>query len=261
MNSRRQNKTVAAGVVMALFAGMLFVLDYSTSGFVGRTVVHGASPVLSLGSEMLQAVPMLSDTFANVQEENIALRKELARLGHVDVENKHLRDALTALGAGASIEDSFIERTRALRVIARAGIPLYGTFLVDTEGESIPAGTLIYGDDHIAIGEVVHADAFSARVTLFSRSGVVSEGFTTDANGNTIALTLQGKGHGNFVAAIPRDVIIHEGAFVYTSKTGVEPVGVVGARESNPADSVQTVRIHVPFSIDALRFVRAEQSL
>lgn len=246
---------------MVLFAGILFLLDYSSSGFLQRSVRYVASPVLAFGSEMLHAVPVLSDTFASVQEENAVLRKELARLGHVDIENKHLRDALSALGANTLIEDAFTERTRVLRVIGRAGISLYGTILIDTEGAPVPTGTLVYGDMHIVIGEVVHADAHSAQVRLFSRSGSLLEGLITDTQGIPMVLSLEGRGHGNFIAAIPRDAVIEEGTYVYASQTGVEPVGVVGAYESAPADSVQTLRVHVPFAIEALRFVRVAHTL
>lgn len=261
MNSHRPNKRARAGIAITLFALSIFVCNYLYNGAIARVVQQTAAPILSLGNSVVSVTEdVITTDTKDVQEENTFLRSEVARLADIELENKHLRDALAELSLVSETTQPLSLRTVAVPVVARAGVFLYGTLAVENNtGHSFAEGARVYGNDGIVIGTIKSIAGSIAQVQLLSVVGGTYNATVTNAEGTVLALSVVGKGHGNFIAYVPRDASIPIGTLVYTDATGFEPIGVVAETYADPADSVRTVRIHTPFVIEALRFVRVEK--
>lgn len=260
MNSRQQNKQVRAGVALAVSALALFTVNYFYNGALAQTIQQVAAPVLSFGGAVTDSAQQIASTTHTLEQENEFLRTEVARLADIEVENKHLRDALAHLSLVSGSIEPLAERTYAVPVIARAGVAVYGTLLIEqNQTHPIVTGARVYGTDGFVIGTVGAVTQHTAQVTVLSAAGNTYQATVQDTSGTQLAVSLEGRGHGNFVAYVPRDASIDVGTLVYTDQTGIEPVGIVAQTSAEPTDAVRTVRIHVPFVIESLRFVRIER--
>lgn len=262
MNSPQRNKRIRGGVAIVVMAMCIFAANYVYEGALTKAVQHVASPALSFGGSLYTIVSPEDVTQKNIEEENKLLRAEIARLADTELENVHLHSVLAELQLISDVASPLVARTYATPVIARAGVALYGTVLVAQDDQySTAPGARVYGPQGFVIGTIDTVTDTSALVRIVSAHGNTYHATVQDASGATLGITIEGRGHGNFVAYVPRDAAIDSGVFVYADATGIEPVGVVQETFANPTDAVRTVRIHLPFVIEALRFVRVEHSL
>jgi cell shape-determining protein MreC len=245
-----------------LFAVCVFAANYAYNGAIARAVQQTAAPVLALGNIVTDVLPD-TESKKTLEQENATLRAEVARLADVEVENKNLHDALVELRLLTDVSNPLTARTVAVPVIARAGVSIYGTLTVANDPDHpIVVGARVYGTDGIVIGVISQTSVSTAQVQLFSASGQTHQAtvLSTDQSAS-LAFSLVGKGHGNFIAYVPRDADIPVGALVYTDTTGIDPIGIVAQTEANPTAAERTVRVHVPFVIESLRFVRVQTNL
>lgn len=261
MNSHRPNKRTRAGILITLFAVCVFAANYMYDGALARAVQQTAAPVLALGTVVTDALPV-SQSNTTLEQENVTLRAEVARLADVEVENKNLRDALAELNVLSDVSSPLTQRTIALPVIARAGVPLYGTLTIANDPVNpVVVGARVYGTQGIVLGTISQVSARTAQVQLFSASGETHQATVLSGAGVPLAFSMVGKGHGNFIARVPRDADISADTLVYTDSTGIDPIGVVVETEAHPTAAERTVRIQVPFVIESLRFVRVQHTL
>ena len=214
-------------------------------------------PVRTLAARIWQGIEAVRGTVAEsgffssrrvLARENAALRQELA-LSREDaaayavlrVENRELRAHLSLSeregGAPAPIVSSVISSP-------------YGTFLIGIGAASVREGDLALTADGFVVGTVSDP---GERVSTVRES--LAPGSTLEALIGASPARVEGRGGGNARASLPRAATVTVGDAVTVPAYGGRAVGVVGAVESSPAAADQTVYIHLPISLGALRYV------
>ena len=130
---------------------------------------------------------------------------------------------------------------------------LYDTFIIDAgirDGVSI--GQSVYAFDAIAIGTITDVADTSATVTLYSAPGRESSG---TAIGNTTAVTLVGRGGGEYEVRLPRDISFSVGEYITTQSTHTAILAQIEKIISDPRDPFQRLLAKAPTNLQALKWV------
>jgi cell shape-determining protein MreC len=163
------------------------------------------------------------------------------RVKTLEAENEILANENRALKARAS--DDMGSGIRA-GVYVRPPVTPYDVLVIGkgtTEG--IYEGMQMFSRS-IPVGTVSSASDYSARVTLYSASGVQTEGWVGESR---LPITLRGIGAGGFEADSAREAAVLAGDLVYLPGPGALPVGVVVSVESQPSSPRALLRIR-PFA-------------
>lgn len=186
-------------------------------------------------------------------EDAAALRSERDALL---AENRTLRNENETLRSsrGTSLpQDGAFEAP----VITRPPLSPYDVLVVAVPPDrDVLPGALAYAEG-VPIGKVTDRNGTSLRVLLFSSGGEKTEGWIGEA---LLPATIEGRGAGAFVAGVPRDAGIAEGATVFLPGPGAVAAGTVLRVEGNPSspEAVLVIRSLVnPFSLSTVRILPA----
>lgn len=139
-------------------------------------------------------------------------------------------------------------------IIARPPMSPYDT-LVLAEGSraGVTVGMEAFGAGGVPLGIVADVSSNTARVVLFSASGVSTSGWVGKDN---VAITLYGMGGGALSASLPRAAGIVVGDIVYVPGPGMLPVGAVSRIDGGPSSPSVTLRISPSINIFSISDVR-----
>lgn len=244
--------TLFAGFIAVLVCSVLLVSLVFPSRMV--SLVHGiALPLWSFGEEQLSDPLGLKAFFASKQtllSENSRLKAELAaesalrlRLAGAEEENARLRVLL-----GRSTTTPGV----AAWVLAAPPRVLYDTLVIDVGlGEGLRAGDIAVWEG-VAVGTLDRVGNRSSVVSLFSAPGKETPVLIGPDN---LPATAVGQGGGTFVAEVPRELEVSEGALVRLSARTFPVFGVVEHIESPPASPVHQLFFKLPMNLYTVRFV------
>ena len=233
-----------AAALLALVVLVLLILRILAPGIFAALV----SPKFLIG----QAVTEKVGTTVSL-ETRADLMKDRERLMR---ENEALRAERAILAARATdlerLLGSRTERTSGILagVLARPPVSPYDVLVVDQGSNAgVRIGATAYGPGGIPIGTVTNADARTARVTLYSHTGNVTEGW---AGPTRIPVKLTGTGAGGFDAEIPGTAGALVGDQIYVPGPGALPIATITEVVTDP--SSPSVVLHIqgmvnPFSI------------
>lgn len=130
---------------------------------------------------------------------------------------------------------------------------LYDTFVIDAGGaEGITVGQTAYGFNLIALGTISEVADTHATVQLFSASGRTTSG---TAVGNDVAVTLIGRGGGEYEVRIPRDVEFAIGGLIAHQDTYSAILAEIEHIATDPRDPFQRLVAKAPINLQALKWV------
>ncbi len=184
-------------------------------------------------------------------KENESLKEKLN-----EAENKLLeRDRL--LAENLDLKDMLGRSNRGKLVLASVIVKPsrspYDTLILDVgENDGISAGNKVIAYGSTVIGEVREVSSSASKVVLFSTYGEEYQGIIS---GKNISVKLTGRGGGNFVAELPRGILIEKGEQVFS--VGISPhlLGVVDSIFSDPRNPIQRILFRSPVNTQELHLV------
>lgn len=173
--------------------------------------------------------------FTPLREQDIRLRADRILENENAALREEVRDLMRLIGAEQSAREGVVAA-----VLARPPLAPYDTLIIEAGTErGVREGFLVFAEGGIPIGTVHAADARYAQVSLYSTAGRTNEGWAGDER---VPITLIGGGAGAFLAEVPLDASIFEGAFVYLPPGGI-PVGKVVRVDADASSPSATLRI------------------
>jgi len=129
----------------------------------------------------------------------------------------------------------------------------YDTMLIDGgSAEGVKQNMVAYAFGSVAVGTVSSVDAHSATVQLYSAPGRQTSG---TAVGGDVAVTLIGRGSGEYEVQLPRDVPFSIGATIAMQSTTPATMATVEKVITDPRDPFQRLLAKVPVNLQALKWV------
>lgn len=138
----------------------------------------------------------------------------------------------------------------AAGVLARPPVSPYDLLVIDRgSADGIAPGAAAFGPGGIPLGTVAEATAGTARVSLYSTTGRVTEAW---AGAERVPVRLTGTGGGGFDAEVSGTAGIVVGDLIYVPGPGALPIGTVTEIVTDPSSPTILVRIRAlvnPFSV------------
>lgn len=233
---------------MAALLTLLILIALALRFLVPGLLTSLAAPLWSLGGPLTQKVGELVP-----YQSRAALLKE--RDGYAR-ETEALRNENAALGARITdLERLLGGRTQGVPgilagVLARPPVSPYDVLIVDQGAlAGVRVGSHAFGPGGVPVGIVTETNPRTSRVTLYSETGRVTEGWAGAAR---IPMKLTGTGAGGFDAEIPGTAGTTVGDQVFVPGPGALPIGSVVQIITDP--SSPSVELHIrpyvnPFSL------------
>jgi cell shape-determining protein MreC len=120
------------------------------------------------------------------------------------------------------------------------------------QSEKIEVGQTVYAFGSIALGTISEVSANSSTVLLFSASGRQTAGTTA---GSDIAVTLIGRGAGEYEVRMPRDIIFEQGGVISAQSLGVHPLATIQKIITDPRDPFQRLLAKAPVNLQTMKWV------
>ncbi len=235
-----------AGGVIAL---LLLVFFFSPIASFVRGV---AQPVFSMGNSISDMSASVFSAFflgdvgmrmTALERENEDLRRTLE---NIQEENNRYTAMLERYGENAVSGGAVLSG-----VLAAPPRSLYDTIVIDHGTESgISVGSEVYTAYDSFVGTVVAVSPYTALVELVS-----SPGNTIDlliGKNEKVRAQAFGRGSGNIVAVLPRDIDIAEGDSVTMPGLGGASIGKVDVIETEQNDPFQQIRIRMDVNFHTL---------
>ncbi len=129
----------------------------------------------------------------------------------------------------------------------------YDTVLIDAgSAEGIKVGSVAYAFNSVALGTISDVTTNTATIALYSAAGRQTSGTAVDSG---VAVTLIGRGGGEYEVQLPRDVPFSVGAVVSLQSVNVASMAIVEKIITDPRDPFQRLLAKVPVNLQALKFV------
>ncbi len=129
----------------------------------------------------------------------------------------------------------------------------YDTFVIDAgSAEGIQVDQQVYAFNAIALGTVSQVSEHNAVVTLFSAPGTETSG---TAVGSDVAVTLIGRGGGEYEVRMPRDVHFEIGSAIALQSVYPAVLAEVQKIITDPRDPFQRLLAKAPVNLTALKWV------
>lgn len=188
-------------------------------------------------------------------------------------ENAHLREIINQQSIDLLKQDILTQENATLRqIVNRADDPRplsvgrllnqglqfpFGTTLIDTGrlevSTPLTTGVVVAAEGSVALGELIEVYATGAKMIFYSTSG---NRLRASLGEDHVPIDLSGRGGGNFLASLPRDLPIEVGDQVTIAVAGHEfLLAVVSDITRTAGGSFQEVFLRVPINISQLAWV------
>ena len=166
-------------------------------------------------------------TLSQLQSENTALKAELGR---------------TPAPSGILAD-----------VITLPNRSFYDTMVIDAgSAQGIKDDMVVYGFGSVALGDVTSVETDTATVTLYSQPNRQTSG---TAVGSDVAVTLIGRGDGEYEVQLPRDVPFNVGDEVAAQSVYPATIATIEKVVTDPRDPFQELLAKAPVNLQALKWV------
>jgi cell shape-determining protein MreC len=130
---------------------------------------------------------------------------------------------------------------------------LYDTLVIDAgSNDDINVGQNVYAFDGILLGEVTKVDTNRSVVSLFSQSGKETYGNTLT---NDVAVTLIGRGGGEYEVRMPRDMYFEVGELISAQSTSTAILAKIEKIATDARDPFQRLLAKAPINLQNLKWV------
>lgn len=237
-----QHKGVQIVVGIAIVAAIFFILRVFVPVLIRAIGPYTRAIQVSIhtNATLHRNIAALETTLAGHQSDSamIALLQE---------ENTQLKALL-----GRSTEKKNILAT----VLTLPNRSIYDTFLIDagsTAGVSV--GQYVYTVTGVALGAISAVTDYTATVLLFSASGQETVG---TANDSGVAVSLIGRGAGEYEVHIPRSVRFSIGEVISTQSIQPQILAKIEKIETDARDPFQRLLAKAPVTFSSLRWVTVQ---
>lgn len=246
--SKRSRRTLLVLTIIVFFiAGS----DYLSGGFV-RSSVRDAIGVVNGGALKMVSAVSSAKPFSSRQaltDENARLRAEIRTLSSYKIQNEILEAENNALRALVQLQEE-VEALATARIVSSLKSSPFSTLVLGVGADSgVNEGDHAVLQGGVAIGNITEVGNKTSLVTLFTAPSKTTEVLIHDT-----LVEMHGRGGGNAVIELPREMGVSEGDFVFI-RGGRFIAGVVGRIELTPADAFQHVYVSVPSDIQSQQFV------
>jgi len=153
----------------------------------------------------------------------------------------------------AELNRTFEHGGTLARVLLSPERTLYDTMIIDAGSKNgVVEGQVVYAFGSIALGTISRADVLQSTVLLFSAPDRQTVG---TAEGSDVAITLIGRGTGEFEVRMPRDVHFTVGELVSYPSVATAVLAKVERIITDPRDPFQRLLAKAPVNLNALKFV------
>jgi cell shape-determining protein MreC len=129
----------------------------------------------------------------------------------------------------------------------------YDTFVIDAGSrDAVSVGQVAYGFGSIALGTITSVESDHATVQLFSASGQTTSGTVA---GSDLAVTLIGRGGGEYEVRMPRDVEFVVGGLIAYQSVQSAVLAQIERIVTDPRDPFQRLIAKAPINLQALKWV------
>lgn len=209
---------------------------------------YAFTPVFHLSDALAKESRALFASFGNVSKLALQNEKLMEENAVLALKNQNLLQRVNSFSGIAGGPEGIIAG-----VIARPPQSPYDSLVLAAGSEAgITVGMEAFGEGGIPLGIVSAVLGGFSRVTLFSTSGVSTNGWVGAEN---LPLAVRGAGAGAFTASVPRSAGITSGDIVSVPGPGNLPVGVVARVDSDPSSPSVILRITPAFNIFSVTYV------
>lgn len=246
MHYRKKNKKsyllFFVSIIVILLLGFLSV---KWPQAIARTISNPIYTIKNLVSKPFVALGTSFQDKKELEEKIFTLEEELTKL----------KISLIAQNfVNSQIEDYNLELEKnsggaISKVLNRPPFSPYDTLLILKGENQIEIGDLvfIYG---LYIGDIVSTDTYTATVKLRSSSGE-----KTLVRLGDIEIEAEGKGGGQFIIKIPKDLELRIGDAVMVPGLNYALIGSVGQIKEDPIATFKTVYFSIPVAFQNMNFV------
>jgi len=257
VRNRSRGKWLAVIIVIfflvVIFGGPILSTLFGPMAVIVAKPFWAARNYLFIG---LQPLTNIFQTKGGLIEENKKLQRDLeaARLLKIDYgvltrENENLR-AIIGLGpikVGSTVG----------KVVSHPWNSPYDILMVDVGGnknqEPIQTKDLVTYRGTLALGRVEKVVSGVVKVVLFS---IGSSKVAAVIGSERVPVMLTGRGNGNFITELPRnlEIVLGSSVLLVDGKRDYT-LGVVGAISKTPGETLQTIYVRSPVNVSELDYV------
>jgi cell shape-determining protein MreC len=242
----RRRLWYASVLVLVLFAG-----DVLSGGGLRAFAQQTMASVWSVSARVRSGIfdSGYFRTRSSLSRENALLREQLASYTERAASATALRADNAALRGLLHLAEG--EEGITAPIVSSVRSSPYGTFLVGAgKNDAVAPGALVVTEGGFVVGQVTDVRDSVSLVTELFAGGVRVDA----AIGNALA-PAEGRGGGNARLSLPRALPVAEGDAVTSPELGGRPIGIVGKVETDASSAEQTVFVHLPINLSALRYV------
>ncbi len=239
--SRNSTKRIIAVVVLAALGVAILWYFFSWLKKFQATVAPLYSDVASLSLGSKQSL----------------VKKVAALQSTIDAQNASLTNLSTLESENAALKAELGRENHIKGILARVTVPpnrsIYDTIIIDAgSDEGITVGQDVFAFGSVALGTISDVSENSATVSLFSASGRQTAGTTS---GSDIAVTLIGRGAGEYEVRMPRDIVFEQGGVISMQSLGVHTIATIQKIVTDPRDPFQRLLAKAPVNLQTMKWV------
>ncbi|MDB5188876.1 MAG: Rod shape-determining protein MreC [Candidatus Nomurabacteria bacterium] len=138
-------------------------------------------------------------------------------------------------------------------VITLPNRSFYDTMMIDAgSADGIRTNMIVYAFGSVALGNISAVDTHTATVSLYSAPSRQTSGTATGSN---VAVTLIGRGGGEYEVQLPRDVPIDVGVTISSQSITPATLATIEKIVTDPRDPFQRLLAKAPVNLQALKWV------
>lgn len=258
-NNRRENKTwkpVAGVAVILALAGFFY---FFAPNLANQGLYKIAGPMWNARQHVGGALTNFWSIFADkatLASENLSLQQKLdeANLGLLDLDAyKQENDGLKILLGRKDLAEKKVLAV----ILAKPNQSAYDTLVLDVgKNQGVKAGDSVLAGDFI-IGAVREVYDNYSKAVLASAPG---ETFTVRVGASGIDTQAQGRGGGNFIIQLPKEIAVKQGDLIKSPGLSPRIFGTVEDIEQNATDPFQFILFKLPVNINSLEWVEVVNS-
>lgn len=239
---KRNTATVTVAINFVLIAVAVFILFL----IIKIIVVEISVPALH-ADNIRDSLKSKASLIAKINElENIigTQKESLAEAVLLQKENEKLKIELNREGASTGT---------LARVLTAPGRNFYSTIIIDAgSAQGLSEGQIVYAFGSVALGTVAIVQEHRATIELFSAANRQVAGTAEDSD---VALTMIGRGAGEYEVRMPRDVSFRVGEMISYQSIDTAILAKVEKIITDPRDPFQSLLAKVPVNLSTLKFV------
>lgn len=243
-NKKRDAVTSSPSVKILFSIGIILIMWLIVRSIINRTAQNIPSVYPDNAARIFTSKKNLISRLTELQSTITAQKILLSETELLKKENETLK---SELGRNPAVQGVLAH------VLTLPNRSFYNTITIDAGSEEgIVEGKTVHAFNSVAIGTISRVEKHNATVTLFSESGRQTSGTMAMSD---VAVTLIGRGGGEYEVRIPRDMHFEVGDQVMFQSVHMGVLAVIEKIVTDPRDPFQRLLAKVPVNLQALKWV------